>query len=287
MQLNASRFKARQDDAGNILTLQEQNRLLWDYALMKEGFINLEKAAAGNQISTFHILAAISAYHCVAANYQSTDWKAILMLYDRLLEIENSPVVLLNRAIALSKVKGPEAAIEELEKIEKSSSLRSNYLYYSTLGTFQIELERFGKAIPLLEKAIRFAYLIPIIKHKRLKMRDFLLILRTEGSVWTDLSAEELQKHMEHGMAYISKLISQGRLKSAAPVDKGSKMVSGAKGLLKDHPFNESKEVVAGYFLITAKDIDEAVAIAKENPIFNDIPTKIEVHPMMPVGGAL
>ena len=114
-------------------------------------------------------------------------------------------------------------------------------------------------------------------------MKDFLLILRTEGSVWTDLSPEQLQKHMEHGMAYIGKLMAEGKLKSASPVDKGSKIVTGSTGLLTDHPFNESKEVIAGYFLVTANDINEAVAIAKGNPIFNDIPTKIEVHPMMPI----
>jgi hypothetical protein len=116
-------------------------------------------------------------------------------------------------------------------------------------------------------------------------MKDFLLILRTEGDVWTDLSPEQLQKHMEHGMAYIGKLMSEGKLKSAGPVDKGSKIVTESNGLLTDHPFNETKEVFAGYFLITANDINEAVAIAKGNPIFKDISTKIEVHPMMPVGG--
>jgi len=57
------------------------------------------------------------------------------------------------------------------------------------------------------------------------------------------------------------------------------------QGVELSHPFNESKEVVAGYFHIMAEDIDAAVAIAKENPIFNDLPTKIEVHPMMPIGG--
>lgn len=114
-------------------------------------------------------------------------------------------------------------------------------------------------------------------------MKDFLLILKTEGSVWTDLSPEQLQKHIQNGSAYIGGLIKDGILKNANPVDKGSRLITGSNGVLKDGPFNESKEVVAGYFHIVAKDIDEAVAIAKANPIFNDIPTKIEVHPMMAV----
>lgn len=116
-------------------------------------------------------------------------------------------------------------------------------------------------------------------------MKDFLLILRTEGNVWTDLSPEQLQHHLQNGGAYIGQLMKDGKLKSANPVDKGSRIVSSVNGVLKDGPFNESKEVIAGYFLIQAKDIEEAVAIAKANPIFNDISTKIEVHPMMPIGG--
>lgn len=116
-------------------------------------------------------------------------------------------------------------------------------------------------------------------------MKDYLLILKTEGSVWTDLSPEQLQKHIENGGAYIGNLIKEGILKNANPIDKGSRVITSSDGILKDGPFNESKEVVAGYFHIVAKDIHEAVAIAKANPIFNDISTTIEVHPMMAVQG--
>jgi len=116
-------------------------------------------------------------------------------------------------------------------------------------------------------------------------MKDFLLIIRTEGSVWSDLSPEQLQKHIEHGTAYIGNLMKEGKLKNANPIEKGGRMITETDGIIKDGPFNESKEVIAGYFHIMAKDINEAVEIAKANPIFKDIPTKIEVHPMMPIGG--
>ena len=116
-------------------------------------------------------------------------------------------------------------------------------------------------------------------------MKDFLLIIKTEGSVWSDLSPEQLQKHIEHGTAYIGNLMKEGKLKNANPIDKGSRIVTENDGIIKDGPFNESKEVIAGYFHIVAKDTNEAVEIAKANPIFKDIPTKIEVHPMMAVGG--
>ncbi|QTD38081.1 hypothetical protein JL193_01890 [Polaribacter batillariae] len=117
-------------------------------------------------------------------------------------------------------------------------------------------------------------------------MKEYLFIIKTEGSVWTDLSPEQLQKHMEHGSAYIGNLMKHGKLKGASPIEKsGSRIVTKSNGTLKDGPFNETKEVVAGFFHITAKDMDEAMEIAKSNPIFNDIPTKIEVHPLMPIGG--
>ncbi|MCG8577336.1 MAG: YciI family protein [Flavobacteriales bacterium] len=117
-------------------------------------------------------------------------------------------------------------------------------------------------------------------------MKEFLLIVRTEGSVWKDLSPEQLQRHMEHGSAYIGNLVKEGKLKNANPVeDKNSRLVRPEDGVLKDGPFNESKEVLAGYFHISAKSMEEAVQIAKSNPIFDDIPSQIEIHSLMPIGG--
>ncbi len=115
-------------------------------------------------------------------------------------------------------------------------------------------------------------------------MKEFLFILRTEGDVWTSLSPQQLQDHIQKGTAYIGGLIQAGKLKSAQPLDTSGKIIL-ENGAVKDGPFNETKEVVAGYFIVTAKDIDEAVEIAKANPIFQDIPTKIEVYPMKTVSG--
>jgi hypothetical protein len=116
-------------------------------------------------------------------------------------------------------------------------------------------------------------------------MKEFLLLIRTEGSVWTDLSPVNLKEHLEHGGAYIGNLMKEGKLKSAAPLDTGSRIVTESNGVIKDGPFNETKEVIAGYFHIVAKDIKEAVDIAKANPIFKDIPTRIEVHLLKAIGG--
>lgn len=178
MQLNASRFKARQDNEGNILTLEKQDHSLWDYALMEKGFINLEKAMMNNQVSSYHLLAGISAYHCSAANYESTDWKSILELYNKLVELDNSPLVLLNRAVALSKVNGPDRGLAELEQIPKSASIKKYYLFYVTQAEFYIELNQFSRAIESIESAIPLA---PLTREKSL-LRKRLEIYRQKSS---------------------------------------------------------------------------------------------------------
>ncbi len=174
MQLNASRFKARQDADGNIHTLEEQNRSLWDFELMKKGFVSLHKATMDDEISVFHILAAISAYHCSATDYQSTDWNAILSLYDKLLLLDNSPIVQLNRAIAVSKAVGLPEAIAELKKMGDSRLLNSYYLYFSTLASFLMESGRFEDALPVLQKAIG---LTPLPAEKALLLRKWKLCM--------------------------------------------------------------------------------------------------------------
>jgi hypothetical protein len=116
-------------------------------------------------------------------------------------------------------------------------------------------------------------------------MKDFLLLIRTERDVWTSQSPQQLQEHIEKATSYISKLIKEGKLKSAAPLDNSSRIVIDVNGIIKDNSFDESKEVIAGYFHIAAKDIQEAVDIAMANPIFKDISAKIEVHLMKAVGG--
>ncbi len=157
MQLNTSRLKARQDGEGNILTLAQQDRAVWDFRLMEKGFANLAQSITGGEISVYHILASISSYHCSAARFEDTDWKSILFLYDKLIQTDASPVVMLNRAVALAKVEGPEPAITELGKLNKFSALTSYHLLYSAQAEFYMELGRFQEAAVMLKSAIERA----------------------------------------------------------------------------------------------------------------------------------
>jgi RNA polymerase sigma factor (sigma-70 family) len=159
MYLNASRFKSRTDDQGNILVMAEQNRALWDYSLMQKGFYYLEKSTSHKGLSIYHFLAAISAYHCAAKDFESTDWNSILSLYDKLMEIDPSPVILLNRAIVISKVNGALQGLHELEKIKSSPALNSYHLFHSTRAEFYMQIAEFEKASQCLEKAIELSSL--------------------------------------------------------------------------------------------------------------------------------
>ena len=117
-------------------------------------------------------------------------------------------------------------------------------------------------------------------------MKEFMLLIRTEGDHLTLLSPEQQQQHLEKVMNYMGGLMKSGKLKSAQPLEIEGVMVSGTSGKLKDGPFNESKEVIAGYFLIEANDLEEAIQIARENPVFEDgTGARIEVRPIKVMAG--
>src|SRR5206468_4218827 len=97
MLLNAGRFPARVDGEGNLLRLQEQERTRWDQKMIARGMFHFAQSAEGEELSEYHLQAGIAASHCAAKDYESTDWPQILLLYDRLVQFDPSPVVALNR----------------------------------------------------------------------------------------------------------------------------------------------------------------------------------------------
>lgn len=157
MLLQASRLPARVDAAGNLLLLAEQNRALWDRAVMQRGFHHLERAAIGEELSEYHLQAGIAASHAVAPNHQATDWKTILGYYDALLEIKRSPVVALNRAVALAMIEGPLAGIKELERLASLPQMQSYYLFPATLAEFHLQNGVPEKAGSYYEQALALA----------------------------------------------------------------------------------------------------------------------------------
>jgi RNA polymerase sigma-70 factor (ECF subfamily) len=159
MLLNAARIPARVDHEGNLLRLQEQDRKLWDQPMISRGMFHFARSAAGKEITEYHLQAGIAACHCAARNYDSTDWRQILSLYDRLLEFEDSSVVALNRAVAVANVHGPAAGIAAVEGIQNRAELRSYYLLYAVRGDFEARLGNFTAAADSFRRSLELTHL--------------------------------------------------------------------------------------------------------------------------------
>lgn len=159
MLLNAARFSARVDTEGNILPLKDQDRSAWSAPLIARGMLHLSRAAAGDEVSAYHLQAGIAACHCSAPDYQSTDWQQILALYDRLIMQDDSAVIALNRAVALAQVNGPKAGLEAVAKIRDQGSLDSYYLLYVVLGEFELQLNHREAAANHLRMALQLTEL--------------------------------------------------------------------------------------------------------------------------------
>jgi RNA polymerase sigma-70 factor, ECF subfamily len=134
MLLHASRLPARTDDAGDLRLLADQDRARWDRGAIAEGLRHLDRASEGDAVTVYHLEAGIAACHAVALDEASTDWPYVLRLYDDLLALKPSPVVALNRAIALAMVEGPGAGIRALEPLSGDRTLARYHLLPAALG---------------------------------------------------------------------------------------------------------------------------------------------------------
>lgn len=136
MAFQAARLPARVGDDGQLLRLAEQDRALWDRDGLALGFTFLERSMCGKQRSRYHLEAAIAASHALAPSFEATDWTAILGYYDDLLVLAPSPVVALNRSVAVLMTEGPEAAIAILDGLQDQGGLARNHLLPALLGDF-------------------------------------------------------------------------------------------------------------------------------------------------------
>src|SRR5947209_10786562 len=167
MLLNAARLAARTDAEGNILRLKEQDRSSWNRPMIARGISHLSKSAAGEELTGYHLQAGIAACHCAARDYESTDWQQILLLYDRLLEVDDSPGGALNRAAAVANVRGPKAGLQAVRSIRGLNKLSSYYLLYAVQGEFemrsgnlQVAAEQFRKSFELADTKSERAFLL-------------------------------------------------------------------------------------------------------------------------------
>jgi len=154
MALEAARLPARVDESGDLILLEDQDRSRWDQRMIALGFHHFDRSIAGEEVSEYHLQAAIAATHARAADSQSRDWPMILNLYDRLFALNRSPVVALNRAVAVAKVRGPAEALATLEPLESDSRLRDYYLLLAVRGHLLLGLGRWEEAAACFRAAL-------------------------------------------------------------------------------------------------------------------------------------
>lgn len=157
MLLNAARLQGRVDDRGDVLLLRHQDRRLWNRDMIALGMEHLGRSASGEVLDTLHLQAAVAAVHCAAADFESTDWAQIAALYDLMIQIDPSPIVGLNRAVAVGQSQGPEAGLEALSAIPGLEVLQSYHLLYAVQADFELSLGHTERARELLERAVSLA----------------------------------------------------------------------------------------------------------------------------------
>jgi RNA polymerase sigma-70 factor (ECF subfamily) len=151
MCFHASRFEARVGQQGEMVLYDDQDTALWDEELISQGGYYLSCSAHGPFLSRYHLEASIAYWHCIKED-TAEKWENILQLYNRLLQVEYSPIVALNRTFALAKTNGKEGAIAEAEKL----LLTDNHFYYTLLGELYTGIDN-KKATGHFQKALSLA----------------------------------------------------------------------------------------------------------------------------------
>jgi RNA polymerase sigma-70 factor, ECF subfamily len=155
MELQASRTAARRGGRGEAVLLMNQNRSLWDRAQIERGMAALERAQRlGGGAGNYALQAAIAACHTRAHTAEATDWDRIVLLYDALLEIRPSPIVALNRAVAVGMAQGPAAGLGAVDGLAAEPALAGYHLLPSVRGDLLMKLGRLGEAREEIQRAI-------------------------------------------------------------------------------------------------------------------------------------
>jgi RNA polymerase sigma-70 factor (ECF subfamily) len=155
MLLQQARASARFDDKGAIILLDDQDRSLWDDKRIAEGLALIDKAMRHRHPGPYQVQAAIAALHARARRAQDTDWAQIDLLYANLERLQPSPVVTLNRAVAVNKVRGPAAALEMIEPL--AAKLSSYFYFHGVTGALLQQLDRRAEARAAFDRAIALA----------------------------------------------------------------------------------------------------------------------------------
>lgn len=158
----AARLPARVNSEGELLTLEEQDRKLWDPRLLAGGFRHLAQAAGGQCLTRYHLQAEIESCHAAAAHQRDTDWPRIVRVYDALSRLAPSPVVAVNRAVAIGRADGSVSGWRALEAIENNDALAGYYPYHAARADALMRLGRVAEAAQSLRRALALGPVEPV-----------------------------------------------------------------------------------------------------------------------------
>ncbi|HVU35923.1 MAG TPA: sigma-70 family RNA polymerase sigma factor [Opitutaceae bacterium] len=161
MLLTAARFPARLDEQGELLRLDDQDRSQWDQGLIARGLVELGAAAQGTELTEYHLQAGIAAIHCLAPDHAGTDWARIIRHYDELYRLRPSPVVALNRAVAVANHLGPQAGLDAIAAMEQRDRLESYYLLHAVVGELHWRKRDYEPAAASFRRALNLAQVGP------------------------------------------------------------------------------------------------------------------------------
>ena len=166
----AARLATRTDVQGDLLLLSEQDRSKWDKRMISRGLDHFRRAAAGDEFTDYHLEAEIASIHAMAPDFDSTDWGRIIRCYDELQSRNFSPVVELNRIVAVGHVHGPEKALSELRDLGGHYMMTSFNLFHITMAHFLNETGEHDAAVAAYERAVELTANDPIRRFLRRKI---------------------------------------------------------------------------------------------------------------------
>ena len=172
MLLQESRHVARTSPTGELILLENQDRSLWNREQIAEGVALLEKALKSRRFGSYTLQAAIAAVHAEAESPAATDWRQIVALYDRLLRIQPTPDVQLNRAVAIAMCDGPEAGLAQIDAVLEHGELANYYLAHSARADMYRRLGRTAEARSSYEKALALTQQEPERKFLQERLRQ-------------------------------------------------------------------------------------------------------------------
>src|ERR1700732_2336819 len=172
MLLQESRHAARTSPTGELILLENQDRSLWNPEQIAEGVALLRKALKSHRFGSYTLQAAIAAVHAEAESVAVTDWRQIVALYDRLVRIQPSPVVQLNRAVAIAMRDGPEAGLTHIDAVLEHGELANYYLAHSARADMCRRLGRIAEARSSYEKALALTQQEPERKFLQERLRQ-------------------------------------------------------------------------------------------------------------------